>query len=162
MIVVFTSPREGLVRTFDHRNVVAAEPIELAAPLGNRYRVPIGAPSDLASTPSVLWGPPANLPPFGTYARSARVHDAAYQGTLEVWQGDQWVPARLTKDQCDELLLACMVADGVNEEERRRFTKGSSLAAGRRSGRIGRPPRQILRDYSPLTSSASQPRQSCR
>jgi len=127
MIVVFTSSRMGLVRTFDHRNVVAAEPIEFTDDQGNRYRVPIGAPSDLASTPPVLWGPPMNLPPFGDYARSCKVHDAGFQKTLEIWSGEDWVIADLSEDECNDLLLACMVADGVNEDKRTRIYEGVKL-----------------------------------
>ena len=100
MIVVFTTPPESLSYSWDQRHVVAAEPVELARDDGRRFRIPIGAKSDLASTPRFMW---MTLPPFGTYARSARVHDAAYQGSLETSRtgnGSRRCSARPTATNC--------------------------------------------------------------
>lgn len=49
---------------------------------GRHFRLPKYAPSDLASTPPAVWGPPLFLPPCGWYGPSVYGHDCAYQNTL--------------------------------------------------------------------------------
>lgn len=111
-MLVFLSPSDVLVRTSDGRNCVLQEPIEVATESGIRYRARIGSTTDGASTPPASW---PELPPFGPYWKAAVLHDAAYRGTLEVQQADgSWIPAMLSKDACDMLLLDAMHALGVS------------------------------------------------
>lgn len=99
------------VTTADGRNFTLLEPIIYIAQDGVQYRIPTGAESDGASTPSVLW---PTIPPFGSYWKAAYLHDAAYRNTLEVWDGQMYVKARLTKDACDLLLKDAMIVSGTH------------------------------------------------
>lgn len=123
-MVVFASNNSPLVRTNDGRNFVLQEPVIVQRDDGARFRVPVGASSDGASTPCELW---PTLPPFGKYWLAAVVHDAAYRGTLERQTvKDEWLPAMLPKLECDGLFLDCMIALGVNELERETLYEGVS------------------------------------
>lgn len=124
MPVVFTTPKRMVLATEDVHNVVVLEAIDLARDDGARFRVPVGATSDLVTTPRVLW---IKYPPFGVYARSGIVHDAAYRGTLlrETTEG-LYLPAMLPKDECDRLFLDCMICDQVDEITRDEFYEGVS------------------------------------
>lgn len=129
MSLVFHSRGDVLVRTRDGRNVTVMEPIEVVTDTGARYRVPVGAMSDGASTPNEVW---TALPPFGEYWAAAVIHDAAYRGTLErqLANGD-WMPAWLTKDQCDTLFLDAMGALGVDQLKKETLYEGVHLAGWR-------------------------------
>lgn len=81
-----------------------------------RYRIRKGSRSDEATIPQVAWS--LGFTPFGDYALAAVTHDCAYQDTLEVWNGTEWVLAHLTKAQSDELINALMFALGVPKWQR--------------------------------------------
>ena len=129
MSLVFHSRNDVLVRTRDGRNVVVQEPVEVVTDTGARYRVPVGAQSDGASTPGEMW---TALPPFGEYWLAAVLHDAAYRGTLErQLESGEWLPAWLTKDQCDTLFLDAMSALGVDQLKKETLYEGVHLAGWR-------------------------------
>lgn len=112
MPIVFKSRPDLLVRTADGRNVVTQEPIEFSSDNGAHYQVPIGTASDGASIPQELWS--TGLAPFGPYWLATVVHDAAYRNKLQrQLESGFWVPAMLSRDDCDTLLLDCMTALGV-------------------------------------------------
>ena len=84
------------------------EAVEYLASDGKRYRLPVGAGSDVASTPPATWGPPLFLTPCGWYGPAVYGHDCGYQNTLEVWQDGGWRLAALSKADCDALCLEMM------------------------------------------------------
>lgn len=88
---------------------------------GTRYRAPIGAKSDGASTPPELWCLMGQqwLAPFGTYWPAVFIHDGAYQNWLQrVDKNNVIQAANLTKDQGDELCKEIMEVLGVALGER--------------------------------------------
>jgi hypothetical protein len=124
-MIVFHSRNDVLVRSSDGRNFVLQEPLEVVRDDGARFRVPAGATSDGASTPSEMW---AILPPFGPWWLAAIVHDAAYRGTLErQMANDTWMVAMLPKEQCDLLFLDCMSALGVEQGKKEALYEGVRL-----------------------------------
>ena len=105
------SVQQFKVSTEDGRNFILLEDVYYTTKAGVFYRIPAGATSDGASTPSFLWN---TIPPFGSYWRAAFLHDSAYRNTLEVEQDGEWVKARLTKDVCDLLLEEAMELSGTH------------------------------------------------
>lgn len=81
------------------------KPIEFFDTDGTLYKMPEGAPTDLASVPREFWD---ELPPFGEYALEAYVHDGAYQNWLLKWNGSAWVKAALSFDQSNDLFKRAM------------------------------------------------------
>lgn len=123
MSVVFHTPRGLLFRTEDGRNINLAEAIRLRRDDGAEFKMDIGARSDLASIPQALWS--TGLTPFGAYVRACVIHDGGYMNTLLRQLADgSWALANLTKDECDTLLLDCMVCDGVSLAERDMIYEG--------------------------------------
>lgn len=122
MIISFHTPRGMLVRTEDGRNCVGEEEIRFRGDDGSEWRGRVGWTTDWASTPAVAWV--VGLPPTGTYARAAAIHDMAYRGWLErQLQDGSWAPAfpgndEATRKRCDDLLLDLMVCDGVDATQR--------------------------------------------
>jgi hypothetical protein len=128
-MIVFKSPSEILVRTGDGRNVTLMEPIEFQTDKGVTYQVPIGATSDGASTPAALW---PTIPPFGQYWKAAVVHDAAYRNQLQrQLESGFWVPAMLSKEDCDALFLDCMTALGVDQPLKDAIYEGVAMFGGK-------------------------------
>ena len=113
------------VATLDGRNFTLLADVYYLARDGARYRLPIGAASDGASTPPEVW---PLLPPFGPYWPAAYLHDTAYRNTLLAWNGTTWVPAALPKAQCDNLLLEAMEILGVDLIQRRTIYEAVVLA----------------------------------
>jgi len=125
----FHSRNDLLVRTSDGRNFTLQEPLEFVLDAGMRYRVPVGAQTDGASTPAALW---PILPPFGGYWLAAVLHDAAYRGTLEIMERDGgWAPAGLSREQADLLLLEAMIALDVPEATRFAIYEGVRAGGNR-------------------------------
>lgn len=111
-MIVFKTRHDLLVRTTDGRNIVTQEPIELVTDKGAHYQVPAGTESDGASIPQELWS--SGLAPFGNWWLGTVVHDAAYRNKLlRQLENGFWVPAMLSRDSCDTLLLDCMTALAV-------------------------------------------------
>lgn len=108
----------------DGRNFVLLESVIYVTKAGVAYQIPVGATSDGASTPPLLW---PTIPPFGSYWKAAFLHDAAYRNSLQVLQDNQWLKARLTKDVCDNLLLEAMDALGTHTITKEEIYKGVVL-----------------------------------
>ena len=88
------------VETSDGRNFVLLVPFLFVRPNGEVVPVDAGAQSDGASDPALLW---PSLPPFGTYWKSAFLHDHCYRVT------------KLPKDVCDTIFLEAMESCGVSK-----------------------------------------------
>jgi len=108
------------VTTLDGRNFILAEDAFYTAANGSVYKMPVGATTDGASTPPILWENFGMewLPPFGSYWRAAVLHDCAYRNTLQVeclaMGAEAWMKAALTKEQCDNLLREAMESLGTH------------------------------------------------
>jgi len=104
------------VATTDGRHFILQQPVDYVAADGTEYRIPIGATSDGASTPPILWEKFGLewIPPFGSYWPAAVLHDAAYRNALMVWNGVSWITANLSKPQCDALLREAMESLGTH------------------------------------------------
>ncbi len=93
----------------DFHNFKLLENEDYISSNGVRYRLPKSCPSDLASTPSAIWGPPFFLPPFGWYSMPCFLHDAGYRNYLLIVNSDGSTKiANLSKEECDNLLLESM------------------------------------------------------
>lgn len=80
------------------------KPVRYGALDGTVYELPQYAPSDLASTPDGIWGPPLYLPPCGWYGPAVYGHDCGYQNTLLIVNPDGTTRrANLNREQCDAL-----------------------------------------------------------
>lgn len=136
---LFRGGRRFQVDTEDFRNFINLAAKEIVARLDDGstilLRIPVGAKSDLASTPPILWVKLLKqwLTPFGKYAPDAYAHDSAYQATLERWDdlSQAWKPAMLTKDESDDLLKALMVSGGVEQAHIDEIYEGVHIAGWR-------------------------------
>ena len=100
----------------DGRNWKCTHPVDFISRDGARYQIPIGAPTDGASIPALLW---SKLPPFGPYWLAAVLHDAAYQNTLLRYPVGSLVASKAftspdDRPKCDLLLKEAMEASGVD------------------------------------------------
>jgi len=78
---------------------------------GTQYRIPFAQPTDFASIPQALWGPPLLLIPYGWYSLPAAGHDALYQNLMLVVAADGSTSlANRTEQQSNDLLLEMMRA----------------------------------------------------
>ena len=80
---------------------------------GVRYRAPVGALTDGASTPRFFR---SLVPRIGPHIYGAIVHDAAYRGVLEFYYGAEsspWVQVDRSREWADRAFLAIMVAAGT-------------------------------------------------
>ena len=116
------------VVTSDGRNFTIVEDIDYISKDGRHFVIPVGATSDGASTPAILW---PEIPPFGSYWRAAVLHDAAYRNTLLLIQQATDNPesitrtiANLPKDQCDYLLKEAMELSGTHDVTCEEIFKG--------------------------------------
>jgi hypothetical protein len=92
------------VETSDGHNFTLIEDYTYERKDGCVITVPAGTASDGASVPRFLW---REIPPFGSYFKSAFLHDFLYRET------------GVMKDYADETLLEAMLYDGVPEVEAR-------------------------------------------
>lgn len=115
------------VRSMDGRNFILQEDVIFNSKDGNTYKLPIGARSDGASTPPVIW---INFPPFGSYWLAAFLHDCAYRNTLEVLNGTSYVRASLPKNICDNLILEAMTCLGTHAFTRQTIYDALVVAGG--------------------------------
>lgn len=85
------------------------KPIDYSARDGTIYRIPYAQPTDFASIPKALWGPPLFLIPTGWWSIPTLAHDAAFRNLLLVVNPDGSTQlANLTEGQCNGLLLEMM------------------------------------------------------
>ncbi len=103
------------VRTSDGWHVALLEYLYFTSRSGRRFRGRIGAKSDGASTPRVIW---VKFPPFGPYWLPAVLHDCGYNGELEEWLDGQWKRVMLSKSENDGLILEAMEDQGCPEIDR--------------------------------------------
>lgn len=87
----------------DGHNFKLIEEFSFTCKDGTVIIVPVGAESDGASTPRIVWD---IIPPFGLYWMAAFLHDYLYRYT------------KYTKEFCDGVLLEAMECLGVDEETR--------------------------------------------
>ena len=75
-----------VVRSADGRNFELLCSFDYVARDGRRFRAPIGAVSDGASTPPELWTLLGQqwLAPFGTYWPAVFIHDGGYRGFVPI------------------------------------------------------------------------------
>lgn len=123
-----------VVRGSDGRHFELVNSFDYVARDGRRFRAPIGAKSDGASTPPELWSLLGEqwLAPFGTYWPAVFIHDGAYQDWLQLVDPHGNVsPAKLTKDQADELCREIMEILGVSLAQRAAIYEGVHLLGWR-------------------------------
>ena len=83
--------------------------VDYVAQDGTHYRIPFAQPTDFASIPPALWGPPLFLIPYGWYSLPAVGHDALYQNLmLVVYPDGSTSLANRTEQQSNDLLLEMM------------------------------------------------------
>lgn len=101
----------------DGRNCTLLEPLVYLANDGTWYRVIVGATTDGASTPQIIWN---KFPPFGKYWLPAVLHDGSFCCTLEQKLGNDgiWQRVQLTEPQANDLINESMASQGVNEADR--------------------------------------------
>ena len=76
---------------------------------GTLYLIPAFDPTDYASIPPELWGPPLFLIPYGWYCQAVRLHDCAYGNRLLIVQTDGTTHlADLSRAESDGLLREAM------------------------------------------------------
>lgn len=107
--------RIAIVSTVNGRDAIFQQHLDYVADDGTQYRVPEGSPTDGASVPQALWS--TGIAPFGPYWLAlAGMHDSGYRGTLQrIDAHSEWVPANLSREQCDNLAREAMRALGVEE-----------------------------------------------
>ena len=88
---------------------------------GKLYRCVIGATTDGASTPSIIWNV---LPPFGWYWLAAICHDFGYRGQVEVQNPDgSWTRIQMSFGDCNTMILDLMtVLQSRPEHEGEKYT----------------------------------------
>ena len=85
------------------------KPIDYFSRDGTHYRIPYAQPTDFASIPKALWGPPLFLIPTGWWSIPTLAHDAAFRNMLQIVNPDGTTPlANLNEKQCNDLLLEMM------------------------------------------------------
>lgn len=99
----------ALVATGDGLNVVHHRPIHFWLN-GKMYRIAVGSTSDGLSSPRIFW---SILPPFGKNRwLSANAHDAAYRGTLEVFENGQWRKVSHKEYWDERMILKLLISQG--------------------------------------------------
>lgn len=119
-----------VVRSSDGRHFELLCAFDYVARDGRRFRAPIGAISDGASTPPELWTLLGQqwLAPFGSYWPAVFIHDGGYRNWLELVTADgKASPANLTRDQADELCKEIMELLDVPLGERCAIYEGIHL-----------------------------------
>jgi len=127
------------VKSSDGRHFELLCSFDYVAGDGRRFRAPIGATSDGASTPPELWSLMGEqwLAPFGTYWPAVFIHDGGYQNWLQLVDHSDNIspanisPANLTKDQADELCKEIMEVLNVKIGERSAIYEGVHLLGWR-------------------------------
>jgi len=123
-----------VVRSADGRNFELLCSFDYVARDGRRFRAPIGAVSDGASTPPELWTLLGQqwLAPFGTYWPAVFIHDGGYRNWLQFVADDGTVSlANLTRDQADDLCKEIMEVLNVSIGERSAIYEGIHMLGWR-------------------------------
>lgn len=104
------------IRTFrDGSDDELRAPLHYLAADGSIFRCPIGSRTDGMSLPKVA----RMVPGFDANRQdwfSAILHDAGYRGTLQKWDGENWIPAKLSRKQTDLLMIESMQSNRAKVE----------------------------------------------
>ena len=103
------------VRTGDGLDDTLLEGLYYNSKDGKHYCAPIGSTTDGLSVPRCCQN---IIPATGGNWFSGVLHDSSYRGQLQVLQDDNWIPANLTQEQCDNLILEALESQGVGIVER--------------------------------------------
>ena len=98
----------------DARDWLVKFPFEYTTNAGDIIWVCAGLKTDLASTPRIVWN---IYPPFGLYTGAAVIHDQLYTeiGHISYLDSNNHIIAKiLTKEECDDIFLEAMEAEGVS------------------------------------------------
>ena len=105
----FSSVDFETIQCIDYSVSKLVKPVDYFARDGTRYRIPYAQPTDFASIPKVLWGPPLYLIPTGWWSLPTVLHDAAFRNMLLIVLPDGSTQlAGLNEKQCNDLLLESM------------------------------------------------------
>jgi hypothetical protein len=103
------------IRTFrDGSDDELNAPLHFYAADGSIFRCPIGSKTDGMSLPKVV----RMIPGFNANRQDwfpAILHDGGYRGTLEKWDGEGWIPAKLTRKQADGLIRESMQTNRIKQ-----------------------------------------------
>jgi len=80
------------------------KPVYYMAKDGRLFRLRRGGQSDGISAPQIVQGA---RPAGGNDWAAGWFHDAGYRCWLEIWNGTEWVLAKLSKSECDAFLFEC-------------------------------------------------------
>ena len=112
MNLVFRGGCELEVRTRNGRDCALLTEKQILDDRGNLYRMPVGATSDGASTPRLVW---SVIPPFGPWWPAAFLHDQCFRKRLEILTTAGWTVCDFSQDESDDFINAAMFACGVDE-----------------------------------------------
>ena len=104
--------KEIAVRSSNGRDDVLIEPLHFQSEFGILYRVPAESTTDGMSTPPIIHSIPG-FEPYGKHWFSAVLHDAGYRGTLQIYAGQDFRPANLSRAQTDALMRDALSTQGV-------------------------------------------------
>jgi hypothetical protein len=97
------------IQCIDYSVSKLVKPVDYVARDGTHYRIPYAQPTDFASIPKVLWGPPLYLIPTGWWSLPTIMHDSAFRNMLLIVLPDGSTQlAGLNEQQCNGLLLEAM------------------------------------------------------
>lgn len=119
------------VRTGDGLNDTLLESLNYVRRDGSLIRAPVGGTTDGLSVPRCAQN---IVPASGMSSWMAGVmHDSGYRDQLETWSdtAQDWIPAKYSREQCDELLLEAMELQGVPWLKRKTIYRAVRLFGGR-------------------------------
>ena len=100
-----------LVLTGDGLDDLLVDSLDYVSRAGIRYRCPIGGTTDGLSVPRCITN---MIPAAGDASWLCGVlHDSAYRGQLQRWNGETWIQANLERKACDDLMLEAMESRNV-------------------------------------------------
>jgi hypothetical protein len=110
-MIGFDSVDFQTIQCIDYSVSKLVKPVDYFSRDGTHYRIPYAQPTDFASIPKVLWGPPLYLIPTGWWSLPCIAHDSAFRNMLLVVLPDGSTKlASLNEQQCNDLLLESMQA----------------------------------------------------
>jgi hypothetical protein len=114
----FSSVDFETIQCIDYSVSKLVKPVDYVARDGTHYRIPYAQPTDFASIPKVLWGPPLYLIPTGWWSLPCVLHDSSFKNMLLVVNADGSTQlAGLNEQQCNDLLLEAMQSIKPNPTE---------------------------------------------
>jgi hypothetical protein len=113
---------DGQFSTYDFETIsnggqlfILLKPVFYLSKDGRLFQIPHGAQSDGISAPkfAAAFGREAG----GNDWAAGWFHDGVYRGWLQLWDGSQWVKARLSEAQGDDFLYECAIVCGDTESQ---------------------------------------------